>query len=36
VIASDPALPAARQDVTDKDFEEYRLAHQGRVAGRRL
>ena len=36
VIASDPALPAARQDLTEQDFEEYRLAHQGRVAGRRL
>ena len=36
VIASDPALPAARQDLTEQDFEEYRLAHQGRLAGRRL
>jgi hypothetical protein len=36
VIASGPGLPAARQDVTEQDFEAYRLAHLGRTTGRRL
>ena len=36
VTASEPGLPPARQDVTEQDFEAYRLAHMGRTAGRRL
>jgi hypothetical protein len=36
VLASEPGLPATRQDVTEQDFEAYRLAHLGRTAGRRL
>ena len=35
VVASDPALPAARQALTEQDFEDYRLAHQSRSGGRR-
>ena len=27
VIACEPGLPATKQDVTEQDFEEYRLAH---------
>ena len=36
VIASEPGLPAALQSVTEQDFEAYRLAHMGRMPGRRL
>jgi hypothetical protein len=36
VLASEPGLPATRQDVTEQDFEAYRLAHMGRTPGRRL
>ena len=36
VLASEPGLPAAHQDVTEQDFEAYRQAHMGRTAGRRL
>ena len=36
ILASEPGLPATRQDVTEQDFEAYRLAHMGRTAGRRL